>query len=448
MRIKKVLQGTALTALAAAAWMGAATVDASASTITTSDIEIWDNVMYVNASSDTAEILFGVGTYKSSATKDNTVKISAWDVYDGNSAQIDLSKLNNTKDVYVAVKTESSAPIYIKFAAAPKSQKLNYDAEKNTLTIDSIKAGTETNLAATGYNWQYRTSNGSWSPLYGEDSNDVDECGGSKYAPATTLFSEYQAQGASLYVRAAATSSALTVDTASGKIKDAAKNTDSDPSYDVYKAGSLPGKETKLNIAKQANGPSVTADYVNKTVKVKKDTEYRVWTADDSDKYSLAITTTKASDNGDTLNVADTLLKGASSGVIEVRTVAKSANANGKGSKVASKWTRVELKKTGKIALKNNVSIATTAAVVDADGRIEINKDVKNDKFTKNIIVKVSTGSSITVKVGTKKAVTVKGDDKGKKIKADINDTINIAIAGDKKNKVWAGDDTLVGTLK
>lgn len=62
-----------------------------------------------------------------------------------------------------------------------------------------------------------------------------------------------------------------------------------------------------------------------------------------------------------------------------------------------------------------------------------------------NVIVDSSVAYSVNVKVGSAKAVLVKNNNSYKTIKANANDAIQIAVAGDKKAKVWASEYTDVG---
>ncbi len=131
MKIKRMVQGTALAALAAAAWMGAGS-DASAA-IKVSDIT-YNGGTYLDVDStanDTLEIMVGIAK---GADKDKA-KVSAWDVYEGKNACVDLSKMNVTKDAYLAVKTDKDEiPVFVKIDAAPKTLK----AELNSGTGEVV----------------------------------------------------------------------------------------------------------------------------------------------------------------------------------------------------------------------------------------------------------------------------------------------------------------------
>ena len=232
MKIKRVLQGTALAALAAAAWMGAGSTDASAK-VSTDDISIEDGVIYM--SSDDAEIMVSIVQ-----VKNNQFQIKNWDVYEDGCATVDLSKLNNAKDNYVAVLTDDAKPFFLKIAKTDKPGKATYNYKTGTLTF-----GTLTDLSKA----EYRTVNSGWDLVSGLD------------------VSMYNYQGASLYMRVKDTLKSPVLN-ASEKLDDkSTKNTTED--YAVYDIGSLASKEVKFNVAKQANGPSLSGDYVKNTIKSK-----------------------------------------------------------------------------------------------------------------------------------------------------------------------------------
>lgn len=421
MRIKRVLQGTALTALAAAAWMGATSVDASAATIPTDNIKVDTDAQSMNVKTNDAEVLFAVGTY---STRNKSVKVSAWDVYDvadkTKGVDIDLSKLSNVKDNYIVVKTEKADPTYIKISASLKGQKLTFNAGNRSLKIEPKSGATN-----PSGKWEYRTSYGDWQDL--ATTNEVAD-----------VFGGYQNQGASLYVRAkAATVSSITA--IDEKVSDAADPDKKEIS--VYNAGSLPGKETKLNISKRANGPTITADYVNRTVKFKNGSTYRVWAADASGNYTIVTAETNAPTDKQELSDIIT----ATNGVIEARIPAKTEN---KG-KAASKWARLVVNKSEKIVC----SVTTTKVYTATEGAVTVSNGIKitpqkNSKgaYTKKIAVENATGCAISVKVGTK--TTTIAANTTKNVAAAIDTGIEIAIAGDKKAGKWLGEYTKIGHVE
>ena len=126
MKIKKVIQGTALTALAAAAWMGAGSTDASAAAFDTSGITIDYSDNSINVPYTAKELM--VSVLKVGKGKSET-KITSWDVYDeGGSAKIDLSKLTATTDNYIAIKTDDTDPIVLHIAPSNSKYKAEYHA--------------------------------------------------------------------------------------------------------------------------------------------------------------------------------------------------------------------------------------------------------------------------------------------------------------------------------
>ena len=429
MRIKRVLQGTALTALAAAAWMGAGTVDASAAELDSAAIKVDTATQTMTVTTTDKEVIFGAGTYN----KKGTVKVAAWDVHEvtNGSVTIDLSKLSNVKDNYVAVKTETTDPIYIKIGSSVKSQKVKYDAVKNTLSIDNVKnADTTAPQAKDGYKWEYRTAYGTWATLNTEQ----------------VPFEQYQYQGASLYVRAAAATEA-SLKATTEEVYDAALKTAPTTKSKVYMAGRLPGKEAKLNIPKQANGPSVAIDYAKGTVKIPNGAQYRTLLMNEDGTYgapSEPVANTEKAAQG-----VDKFLQTASGAVLEVRKAATDK-------KVASKWTQVKLTKPVALPLESVIvgtaDIATDGAVVSKDIKVTYGKD-KKGKYNKTIIVETKSDIEVIVKssapAASDKATAIKATKGTGTIKnVTDGDTIYIRTAGVKATKAWAGAYTAVGKVK
>ncbi|MFG6392808.1 MAG: hypothetical protein K1W24_01255 [Lachnospiraceae bacterium] len=427
MKIKRVLQGTALTALAAAAWMGAGSTDASAAVNPATGVTFDGNSLNITAESDDLEIMTSVAKASGS---DNKIKISAWDVYEGNTAKVDLSKLNVTKDSYIAVKTDDmDKPFLVKIAATTKKTKVDLNKETAKINKVTLTEGEATEI-------QVRTAIGA----YGE-----------KAAVSSFDFSNYQYQGASLYVRVPAKITTATKE--ANQLPSAIKNDET--KYDVYSVGSLPGKEAKVNIPKQANGPSVPVDYVKGKVSIPAKTEYRVVVA----TASALVPSSSAVkvDKKDPKPVSE-LLNGASKAVVEVRKTATT------GKKCASKWTRVEI------------------AAPKTFAEDSITTEFKADAATADAIAKVTTGSSLEIKYTTDKKATKKtgfsianacsvafqyyvGDDVNSAADKDIKTLkattgkanlkkdaaagkkIWIRVAGDKKSARWAGAWKELGTL-
>lgn len=485
MRMNKVMKGTALTALAAATWLAAGTTDASAAKATNPidikdvTVDTYNQTLTVNVEEGKAkEVHIGVGTFN----KKGTVKVSAWDVYEAGEYYnydydedgfgvygIDLSKLNSTKDSYIAVKTDKSDPVYIKVPAAVKGQTAKYNPGNNHLDITKIKQGTSSDIKPETLDWEYRTSYGSWkyfSPYYTDGKGTVHQ---------DEIFQEFQQQGASLYVRTSATDGGYFDETEKkhynmkplGTVKDA-NDKGSDPvEYPLYESGSLPGKESKVSIKKQANGPAVGVDYAKNTVKLAKDVEFRMILG--SDYFSTELTGVKADAKVDvekffeattSSSIAKAEADAATSGVLEVR---KKADAAKK--KSASKWTIVKIDKPLEMAIKaadaknigNDNGIVTTNSAVSftvTGGSVSVKYIYKGsgDKAKYSDKVEITNSDSkldyqvvikSSVPASTDKAATVK---KGKsaKVTAKKGDTIYIRVAGDKKEKRFAGKYTVV----
>lgn len=422
MKIKRVLQGTALTALAAAAWMGAGS-DASAAVSPTGGVTFDGTSLKITAEADDLEIMTSVASVNTKG-----VKISSWDVYEGHTATVDLSKLNVTKDNYIAVKTDDADAFLVKISAATKKTKATVDKETAKITKLEVTDG------ADGSKIQVRTALGSYG--------DADAFGNFD-------FSNYQYQGASLYIRIpAAIKETITAE--ASDLGSAVKNDET--KYKVYEVGTLPGKEAKINIAKQANGPKVSIDYLKGTVSIPKKAQYRVIKEGDI-KLIASGSAISTGDNKATPSV-DELLGSAAKGVLEVRTAANP------GKKCASKWTRVELDAPAVLAANTDTVAFPASAGITTNGTIvasgaSIGAEVSFTDTGKNgahkytaIVIKNTKDTSIEVQVGTEKAKILKKDAtlKVTKDKANGKD-VQVRIAGDKTNKVLAGVWAKAGTI-
>lgn len=421
MRIKRVLQGTALTALAAAAWMGAGSADASAK-VTPTSVSFDGTSLNITAENDDLEIMTSVANVSTKG-----VKISSWDVYEGNTAKVDLSKLSVTKDNYIAVKTDDAKAFLVKISATSKKFTIKLDKEKpkiSTFTTDGEAFGTKI---------QIRSALGSYGTA--DEYTNFD-------------FSNYLYQGASLYARLPYSSQTPTKEATD---LDSAVRGD-ETKYEVYDIGTFPGKEAKISVSKKAKGPNVSIDYVKGTVSIPKKAQYRVIKENDTvlPSSSAAITGDKKEDKK-----VDELLGSAATGVLEVRTAAV------EGKKCASNWTRVDLKAPAVLAADNDTNVFPYASTgITTKGAIVVSGDsIGADvsftdagkkgahKYTE-VVIKNTKGTSIEVQVGDEKAKVLKTNAtlKVKKDKAN-GKVVKVRIAGDKAGKVLAGVWAKAGTI-
>ena len=441
MRIKRVLQGTALTALTAIAWFGAGS--AASASVGIQDVSFDEEGISLEIQFTDTELMAGIAK----VDKNKKAKVTAWDVYEQaegastGSAKIDLSKLNVTKDNYIALMTnDMESPLYIKLAAAAKKNRITFRG--NTARISDFKAdGKDVEEI------DYRRTTDAWGA-----SGKVSELD----------FSGYQYQGATLYVRVKGINKLKAADGKIDDIKDGQVGvipvgSTTEVNVDVYNIGSLPGKETKLNIAKQANGPSVPVDYTKGTITINKNLEFRVI-------KESGTTTYNAVGSKEVKTVAGLLEATANAqaedlAILEVR---KAAITNGKG-KCASKWTRVKIENPKELLLdsantkdikdatiEQPVTISTSAgAIMEAGYKLnskqtEVTHLVLTNKSTDNYEYYI--GSSAP-DVSDRAIRPIK---QGKVIninKADVSGkNIFIRLAGDKKAKRWAGAWKQVGT--
>ena len=181
MNIKRVFQGTALTAFAAIAWFGDGSANASAS-VSIQDVVFDEEDISLEVQFSDTELMAGIAN----VDKKRKAKVTAWDVYepaDGSNkgqAKIDLSKFNVTKDNYIAIMTnDMTIPLYIKVAAAAKKNSITF--LNSTARISEFKADGKSIQEI-----DYRRATDAWGA-----SGKISELD----------FSEYQYQGAALYVR-------------------------------------------------------------------------------------------------------------------------------------------------------------------------------------------------------------------------------------------------------
>lgn len=451
MRIKRVLQGTALTAFAVVAWLSAGSVDASAE-VSISDVTFDEQDASLEIKFTGPELMAGIA----SVDRNRNAKVAVWDIFEQGegankgTAKMDLSKLSVVKDNYIAIMTnDMEVPFYIKLAATAKSNKITFRAD--TAKISTFKADNNDKVEDV----QYRRTTDAWT----NKTVKISE----------TEFSEYQYQGAVLYFRVPGIDklSGITTSAQASDAKDPYEGLKEDqvinagnnamvPKSDVYNIGSLPGKEVKLNIAKQANGPSVPVDYKKCKVTIKKKLEYRVIKESGIVSYA-AIGSDAVKDVSGILGASDGS-EAAPSAILEVR---KAAVTKGR-LKCASKWTRVQLEESKALAFAagtvdinaattdNPVTISTASgAVIEAGYKLNTKKTAVTYLYLTNKTsdnYEFYLGSAVPA-VGDKAIKTIKGNKTANLKKDDVGGkNIYIRIAGDKKTKRWAGEWTKAGT--
>lgn len=441
MRIKRVLQGAALTAFAAIAWFSAGSADVSAD-VSIGDVTFNEEDISLQVDFTDSELMAGIAK----VDKNKKAKVTVWDVYEPDEsgkgiAKIDLSKLNVVKDNYIAIMTNGmEKPLYIKIAAAAKKNRITFYG--STAKISEFKADKDDIETI-----EYRRETDDW-----EASGKISELD----------FSMYQYQGAALYVRVPGTDKLAECKGDYTSIKDEQVDINTIKgaqaiNVDVYNIGNLPGKESKLNIAKQANGPSVPADYTKGTVTINKGLEFRVIKESGTTTYD-AVGSKEVKIVEELLEATDTS-QAEDSAILEVR---KAALTNGKG-KCASKWTRIKIenpkellldtaktKDINEAAVGQPVSVATTSGVI-----IEAGYKLNNKQTEVTYLVLTSKcEDKYEYFIGTSAPVTgdkaIKAVNKGKTINIKQGDVsgknIYIRLAGDKKTKKWAGKWKQVGT--
>lgn len=449
-------------------------------------------VLTVSAAKGAKEILVGTGKAN---VKKKTITVSNWDIYEpasDGSVKVDLSKLKNTVDNYLVLGTNTTNNVSIvKIPIAAKITKVKFDAKKAVLQAgygaNSSEAALKELTVDSGAVFEYRTAYSDWTDMVSTVNSN------------STLpdFSFYQQNGSQLYVR-------LKGDDGKGEggnVDELKQNNDEKLSYNgqseipVYVAPHLPGKEVKVTIAAMAKGPSLTADFTNGTVKIPKNTEYRLVTTDESNKIYPETGGTSAAPADTTTTPAPapaaayvkTLSDGKAHSVTDILTGAHVAESVQKAAlevrktetdkKPASKWNRLMIQRQlpleGQITVGGTIDVTAKPSGVppqnptqkyDGGGinKAEVHEDGKNvftieyattgSKTKTNIIKITNIGKcSYELRVGGKDLEAAPTEGKVTKIAAattraktvtlkNVNDYSSIWIrrSGDKKTKNWA----------
>lgn len=363
--MRKVLRGLLVMGAALAVSVGAASYDASAATLTVTNITVDyanQQMTVKSASGKDGKIYVAPTTVtkkKDKVTEKEviTVKLGAETEYDLGStyvATVDLSSFSVAKEQYLSVWGNGSTdPLLIQLSPAKTKLKAVVDAVSCQVTINDV-TDSKNPVEVTGI--EYCTTNGNWAD-YVKGTTDL-----TKFAPfGATL--RFRVKGAASKALAAA--NAVTVGT------DADGNTIS-----AYQpAGCYASNELKAKIAKTANGPKATIDYNARTIKVANTTEYRF-----SNKAAAlkAMGTFTPALDGEiktiTLN-ADTVVTG--EGEFDLRTAATAT-------KPASKITEYKFNAIGAVAPKVGTSVLTTSKAptfYDVTGTV-VDSNVKVTKLT------------------------------------------------------------------
>ena len=464
METRKKLQWTAVAAFAVTActWAGA---DNASAAVTAADIEVSGTAqkMYVNVSQD-KEMVFGTATRSRKSGK-VVFKVSAWNLYETGSSQraeIDLSKLSNVKDNYIAVKTDDmEVPVIVKIPANDKVSSVRYNGATQELEIKTGASRTSLK-AASDYEW--RTVYSNW-----QTPDETQKLADGK---VSGVFGEFQFQGGTLYIRTPGEGLSKITETSDNELKDCYDAGNIDKAVKVYDAPRLPGRETKLNIAKQANGPSVSVQYSAGTLTLPKLSEYRIVTVSGSTvTIPDDVIKNESVKRGVTL---DELLPGSlENGILEVRT-----EPNTSRKKCASKWTRIPLEKPSVLETSGSDTL-TSKPAAPADGiykwggggikNVTVVGDAGADG-TKPVLVKAdyqstSKGYDVVVTSTSSANYRVAVMDKEEKPGASVSSrtlranssltlsglkdgqVIYIRQDGSSSTKTWAGEYTKFGTV-
>ena len=454
--MKKLLTGVCVVAAAAAIQFGAS-ADASAATIQPKDVTIdyANQKLTVTESSTTKDLQIGfsAATCKvvKSKVKDAEGKIqivstntlvpaqaAAWEWHDGNAnITIDLSSLNRAKDNYIQLKGDKNAePLTIKIPAINSKVAAVFDAVNAKVTINDI-TDRKNPVAITTGTVEYRTQYSGWTT----------------YTAGSTKLDMYQDKGATLNFRLAASAKAL--------VSTAKVDTTSIPGESVYSlTGTFPGKELKVAVAKRANGPKVTADYVNVLFSLPAKTEYRFNKASQLGTWTMAENPDKAA------KLTDIESNLTVDGTLEVRIAAA-------GNRTASKATKLAFAKQDTLTAPSYKSGKATVTAVDKIKANEITKntlgadysvayssktvkkvttnyvDITNntDSTYQVIVANAEVYPTTTLPVGSARATATLAANKTVSVKVTDGQLVFIRKTGNAKQAIWATPYVALGKV-
>lgn len=509
MQLKKLLQGSIFTVMAAACAIAVPTVAKAADAAKTgaftdagiTSVSVDGTKGQMEISSQAKEVLVGIGKAN---TKKGTITVASWSTYepDTNKVTVDLSKLKNVANNYMVITTPGKDVSIVKIPAVAKTTKAKYDAAKGEVLIASgdkvsndamkaftVKDGTGADAVKATMNlYEFRTDYSNW-----QDVSTIKRTGTGDAEKVD--FSLYQEEGAKLVFRLKGETDGTTALTQ--LTNEAYTWAETGTKAQVYEAASLPGKEAKVTISAKAKGPKATADYVKGTVKFPKNSEYRVAT---TDKLQAAKDGKYVDSPTDAAAVADVFKKAAAVDTTLGTTVADGFKFNievrtkATDKKGASKWsvlpvvTPADLEDTNNKLLDNQNSKAqkdkasgwdtqTTSEKKAGDGGIKLAtmKEATdgNSVLTINYVAK---GTLDTTKYFTANAISIKNDGKktyeivsgvadaeaaakvakptkvapGKTViltGVKDNDSVWIRVTGDKKSMTWVSKYGQLGVV-
>lgn len=386
--MKRILHGIMMMAVFAAISAIAPSNVAFAETIKPSDISVdyVNQKLYITDTSYNSKVYVAKATVsvkkvKGTNSEVTTVKTAAPTEYDlvrtsgTGKATIDLSSYPVSKDTYLSIRGKWTDPLLVKLPATNTKMKAVVDAVTTTVTINDI---TDKLHPYPVTPVEYCTTNGVWTD----------------YEAGKTDLSGYTALGAALRfrIKAQGNKQSLANTTEIGKDAEGKAIT----AY-IAQSGNFASNELKVKIAKTANGPKATFDYVNHLIKIPNTCEYRIQSSGALGTFTAVGGTVKTV----TLKADDLVSKGSE---FDIRTVATDK-------KPASKITEYELMPIQNVApqtsegksLSSISQDVTDSRIMDPygsmTGGVENLADFKVIKLTGGS--KSSAAMSMTVKNGT-----------------------------------------------
>lgn len=433
---RKYLQGMLLAGFLLAAVLISGRSASAGERIPSGDITLDYARQLLEVTTTDDEVMVAFPTVKIVEDEIVSVTVKKWDIYDSELmtvqedesrvAVIDLSRINVLKGGYVAVKTNATEQAaLISFRGVHTKLKAHYDTQKGSVEIlDRLDDDNPCDAL-----FEYKTLYGTWYDYNAEE----------------TSLRTYEQQGAVLYFREKCgyddgdekvTRGSLALNTIADKVGEV----DAAPEFCLYEAvNTFSGRELKIKVPKRREGTSVAVNYQKRTIKVKKGSEYR---QDSSSEFEPAETAT-------TINV------GEEAGVVEVRLPEYS---NKKGYTPVSKITRYEYPASRVMKIRDyEQGITGTRAdqlyitYNSETKRVECcNSDMENAYY----IYAVKPGGAAPV-LGSRATAMIKAakEDKDtvvilKKSKLPAGYQVYVSYVADSKNKKWATEPVLLGTVR
>lgn len=362
-----------------------------------------------------------VGTAKVAKSKNGQVmKVSAWDTYvvdETGTVAVDLSKIATTKDSYLRIKADAEADsdaVTVKLPAVSSKLKATYDKATETIAITDNKQPVKKDLAFTA-----RTVN--------SDRNEVTTVEGGLLDDTQIPLETYRMSGGVIYLSLA--QGEQPASWTKGVATDIMEEDGKTP-VAVVTAPTRCSKELKVTIAKRANAPKLSVNYVKGTIAIPAKAQYRILNKEGELPEFSAATTAKITLELGTTDVEGKTIDASNPFAIDVQT-AKDASKKKPASKIGHTTFAAQ---TVTDAKEVAVSKVEANAKAEKDGSWTATVTLKNNSSTEAYALTYTP-------FGATKAKTVKiaAGKEAKATKVVTAAAVELQRVGNAKTKSWAG---------